>query len=251
MKVRKYDVESYDKPFPSRLRQLLDNENNISPLGRVITQKELAKAFHDAGMPVTRQTISLYANGETKPDLEKFKFIADYFHVSYDYLLGETESTQRETVDIVEQTGLSEKTIINLMKAKNLELAWAYKLVDMILEDPARMIQLASSIVEYTKRLKQINCEIEKLSKSITTKEDAEVLDTYMSFNVVKKFTYTMPKTKKELAIEQANMALTDKKDLAEWKLTKGFLEIVNNIAEDLLKDEELFNSVVNANNEE
>ncbi|MGI5850367.1 MAG: helix-turn-helix domain-containing protein, partial [Christensenellales bacterium] len=118
MKAKKYDEESYNKPFPKRLRALLDNEDGISPLDKIVTQTELAQAFSDNGMPVTRQTISLYANGETKPDYEKFKFIADFFQVSYDFLLGETEAIRRQNIDIYEQTGLTDDTIdaLKLMK---------------------------------------------------------------------------------------------------------------------------------------
>jgi transcriptional regulator with XRE-family HTH domain len=118
MKTKKFDEENYNKPFPKRLRALLDNESNISPLNKTVTQTELAQAFHDNGMPVTRQTISLYANGETKPDIEKFKFIADYFNVSYDYLLGECDVTQRENVDIAEKIGLDDNAIETLIRAK-------------------------------------------------------------------------------------------------------------------------------------
>ena len=50
---------------------------------RGITQKELAdKLFVSAG------TISNYENGVHFPDIEKLIALADYFHVTTDYLLG-------------------------------------------------------------------------------------------------------------------------------------------------------------------
>jgi len=63
-----------DSNFPNRLRKLI--EENTS-------QVELAKQ-----MGVTRQAISSYSLGRTTPDIEKFQKMADYFGVSYDYLLG-------------------------------------------------------------------------------------------------------------------------------------------------------------------
>lgn len=111
MESSKYDKKRENKPFPSRLKALLDNENKISPLGKITTQTELAQALHDAGMSVTRQTISLYTKGLATPDIEKFKFIADYFKVSYDFLLGRSNVTQRRNIDIAEKTGLTDGTI--------------------------------------------------------------------------------------------------------------------------------------------
>lgn len=52
-----------------------------------ITQKELGKI-----LCVTSGTISNYENGVHLPDVEKLIALADYFHVSTDYLLGRTSS---------------------------------------------------------------------------------------------------------------------------------------------------------------
>ncbi|MGI6513507.1 MAG: helix-turn-helix domain-containing protein [Syntrophomonadales bacterium] len=89
------------KPFPRRLRRLMEETKT--------TQAALAKVV---GM--TRQGIALYTSGQTTPDIETFVKIADYFNVSYDYLLGYSGSRDRENHDIVEETGLSEKAIEKL-----------------------------------------------------------------------------------------------------------------------------------------
>ena len=86
------------KPFPKRLRKLLKDTNT--------TQSALAESIG-----VTRQTISQYANGQNTPDIETFVRIADYFGVSYDYLLGYSQSEKREHHSAVEQTGLSGKAV--------------------------------------------------------------------------------------------------------------------------------------------
>jgi transcriptional regulator with XRE-family HTH domain len=103
----------YNEPFARRLDDLLSE--------RRISQTMLAKASEsiDADIRITRQTISSYINGDTLPDIKRFKFIADYFNVSYDYLLGESEVKQRENVNIAEKTGLNEEAIANLILFKN------------------------------------------------------------------------------------------------------------------------------------
>lgn len=51
-----------------------------------IEQKELAKAIG-----LSQQTISLYEHSHREPNIETIKFFANYFNVSIDYLLGETD----------------------------------------------------------------------------------------------------------------------------------------------------------------
>ena len=69
-----------ESPFPKKLRMLMGE--------RDVTQETLAKH-----LDVTRQTISLYANGQAVPDIYKAQLIADYFGVSIGYLLSNTEVT--------------------------------------------------------------------------------------------------------------------------------------------------------------
>lgn len=61
--------------FAERLRSLMEYKD--------ITQKELANYAQ-----VSRQSISKYANGETCPNSDQLKAIAEYLNVSADYLLG-------------------------------------------------------------------------------------------------------------------------------------------------------------------
>lgn len=68
-------------PFPRKLRELMER-------GKV-TQEMLAKH-----LGVTRQTVSLYANGQTVPDIYKAQQIADYFDVGIGYLLSDTEKIE-------------------------------------------------------------------------------------------------------------------------------------------------------------
>lgn len=95
------------KPFPKRLRKLLD-ENSVS-------QARLADF-----VGVTRQAISLYATGQSTPDINVFCKIADYFDVPYDYLLGKTISKKRENIDINKITGLNDEAIERLKQFKSM-----------------------------------------------------------------------------------------------------------------------------------
>lgn len=104
---RKYAYETENKPFPKRLRQLMEDTGT--------TQEELA-----AAVGVQRQTISKYASGLNTPDIEKFERIADFFNVSFDYLLGRSKSKRHENHDIVEETGLSEAAVERLKAFKAL-----------------------------------------------------------------------------------------------------------------------------------
>ena len=63
-----------EKPFSLRLRELMDSTGT--------TQTVLAEAI---GM--TRQAVSLYAKGKSTPNIGTLMKIADFFGVSYDYLL--------------------------------------------------------------------------------------------------------------------------------------------------------------------
>ena len=99
-------LDGLDKPFAKRLRTLID-ENGTS-------QAKLAKT-----VGVTRQAISSYTLGLTVPDIEKFEKIADFFDVSFDYLLGRSKNKKSENTDIGLITGLSDEAISQLSQNKD------------------------------------------------------------------------------------------------------------------------------------
>lgn len=97
------ELIGYDGIFSQRLRGLMKESK--------VTQQELA-----AAVGTTRQAISQYADGSVQPNIEKLYKIAEFFHVSSDYLLGlsDTQSTNIETQAISKITGLSENSIAML-----------------------------------------------------------------------------------------------------------------------------------------
>jgi len=102
------------KPFAIRLKMLLNNEN--SPLNRSVSQSELANHLN-----IARQSLRAYIEGATLPDMEKFKQIADFFQVSYDYLLGSSDSIRKEYTDLSNELGINDINVIDNIKKCNEE----------------------------------------------------------------------------------------------------------------------------------
>ena len=88
----------YDKVFPSRLRNLMDESH--------ISQQKLADYL---GLK-NRQSVAGYCNGRSTPDLESIVKIASFFSVSTDYLLGATDDPA-PTPSAVDELGLSPKAV--------------------------------------------------------------------------------------------------------------------------------------------
>lgn len=108
VKVKKNDIDQYNKPFPTILRKHLEAPG--------ITQQLLADY-----VGVKRQTVSQWKNGDTIPDIEGLSKIADFFGVNTDYLLGRAEnpSNNIDNRAITERTGLSNEAIEILEKCNN------------------------------------------------------------------------------------------------------------------------------------
>lgn len=111
--------------FPTRLR-LLRNQKGIS-------QEALSKA-----LGVTKSTISLYENGENVPDVKTLAKIAAYYGVSYDYLMGESDSQVREYQDISKTLGLSDKAI-EVLRILNQKTQYFIPTVNYLIEQEAPM----------------------------------------------------------------------------------------------------------------
>lgn len=99
--------EKYNKPFPSRLRSLIDE--------RKTTITAVA-----AKLEISRQAVSQYCDGTGQPNAEKLSLICNYFNVSADYLLGRTD-VKTPDVDrraMCEYTGLWDSAFSWLSNAK-------------------------------------------------------------------------------------------------------------------------------------
>ena len=68
-----------------------------------LKQQELANMFG-----LSSGTISFYEREQRKPDIDFIVAVAKYFDVSTDYLLGLTNATDKENIDISKVTGLND-----------------------------------------------------------------------------------------------------------------------------------------------
>ena len=68
-----------------------------------LKQQELANMFG-----LSSGTISFYESEQRKPDIDFIVAVAKYFDVSTDYLLGLTNATDKENIDISTVTGLND-----------------------------------------------------------------------------------------------------------------------------------------------
>lgn len=98
----------YTDAFPSRFRDLADEKG--------CTMEEMAQAFS-----TTRQTVRNWQNGETIPDAKSICYIASFFSVTTDYLLGlsDVKTPNIEVRAIADRTGLKEDAIIQLCVEKD------------------------------------------------------------------------------------------------------------------------------------
>jgi transcriptional regulator with XRE-family HTH domain len=126
----------YDSCFPTRFRKLMELNK--------VSQKAMAELCG-----VQRQSISLWYNGDTRPDIVSLGKIAQYFGVSTDYLLGLTDykTTDKATQELCNTLGLSEEAIKILSAdptssiAKKLE-----EIVEDLLEDGEKYDVTTSNI---------------------------------------------------------------------------------------------------------
>lgn len=87
-----------NNPFSKRLREIMKERHT--------TQKQLAEAIK-----MRPQTVSLYMNGQSLPDVLTLKKISDFFDVSADWLLDREGAVRTVNADLaaaVRYTGLTE-----------------------------------------------------------------------------------------------------------------------------------------------
>ena len=95
--------EGYFMPFPSRLREIMEDRNKH--------QQDVSEHIG-----TTRQMVGRYKDGSTFPDVLTLTKLCEYFNVSADWFLG-LESARTIDIDIktaVNTTGLTENAIHSL-----------------------------------------------------------------------------------------------------------------------------------------
>ena len=90
--------KQYYLPFPSRLRQLMDE--------RKASQQEV-----EDSVGISRQAVAQWKDGKTIPDAYNFQKVSEFFGVPYDYMLGKSDSRVHENMLLSESLGLSDGAI--------------------------------------------------------------------------------------------------------------------------------------------
>lgn len=110
-----------------------------------ITQKDLATVIH-----VSVSTISNYENGIHLPDMDQLSELADFFHVTTDYLLGRTSANLPiETVNQIVFDGKTAGEIIQELQAMTPERKRALAL---IIDD----MKFSMMVNEYNKKKEEV-----------------------------------------------------------------------------------------------
>lgn len=96
--------------FATRLREIMKERGE--------NQTTLADKITSQYVTIQRQTISLYMNGQSRPDTERLTAISKVLDVSADWLLGisNTQTQDIRVQQICKFTGLSEDLVVFLME---------------------------------------------------------------------------------------------------------------------------------------
>ncbi|MGX7091782.1 helix-turn-helix transcriptional regulator [Hutsoniella sourekii] len=166
-------------------------------LTKDMSQEDLAEI-----LDVTRQSISKYENGSADPGLDKIRLIADYFDVSFDYLLDDKISTRDYQKQTVEEPKAQAKSVKET-------------------EDPN----------ESTKHLPRIHIQ----SKI----EDEDLDETYYKFDVVEKFPHIDYKpTALLMGVHSRTFVFENKTELAWYRTMEDAYREVEAIQEALANGE-------------
>lgn len=137
-----YNGEKENAIFAVKLRGLFEDRNK--------THRELAEYIENVtGESVTRQAIGQWCNGNTCPNLKTVPIIADFFGVSCDYLLTDTEieTPNAEITAICKYTGLSQYAAMTLKSDFALDKPYTPKR-DAFSDFKKNQADVASRIIE-------------------------------------------------------------------------------------------------------
>lgn len=164
---------TYGGIFAEKLRTLFDESKK--------TQKDLILYIEEqTGKAPTRQAVSMWLRGNS-PDIKTIPIIANFFGVTVDYLITDTDikTTDTNIKAVCEYTGLSEKSIEKIIKLK--DEAQCLKMLNCLVEIgfitylaiTLRKIQLAKEIIV---RYENIALENLDKGKSPSAAEKTEVI---------------------------------------------------------------------------
>lgn len=181
------EASTYGGIFAEKLRTLFNESKK--------TQKDLIQYIEEqTGKAPTRQAVSMWLRGNS-PDIKTIPIIADFFNVSVDYLITDTDikTTDASLKAVCQYIGLSEKAVENIKSIANegeaeLELFNALceegelaKMVDIFARYALCRCAMLNS-AELYKKLQQLERDTSKAEKQIKEyRQSAEYLKTTAS----------------------------------------------------------------------
>lgn len=93
------------KTFAVRLQKIMDDTGS--------SQQQVADF-----VGVKRQTVAQWKDGKTVPDAYNLQRLHQFFNVTYEYLMGESESRVYENLALADSLGLSDDAIRNIQQLK-------------------------------------------------------------------------------------------------------------------------------------
>ncbi len=165
--TKETSVDSYNQPFAKALRCLLQETET--------TQSALAEY-----VGVTRQAISKYASGETKPDIDTFDKIVEYFEVSYEYMLGKSNNKNKEYVEIAQLLPLSDKALERILYLDKMDLMKDeyYSVSETVFYEELNSIIESDYFFSMISLLATFRKQADKWERTKISKELAEFLET-------------------------------------------------------------------------
>lgn len=137
-----YNEDKANAVFAVKIRKLFEeNGKTHNSLAEFIEQR--------TGESVTRQAVGQWCNGNTCPNLRIVPIIAEFFGVSTDYLLTDTEikTADIERKAVCEYTGLSEEAIANILEeGDDILLKFFIHVINHILEHPVECAAICAYI---------------------------------------------------------------------------------------------------------
>lgn len=232
-----YNADKENSIFTIKLRGLFDETKR--------TQQELIDFIQiKTGKAPTRQAVSAWTHGNS-PDIKTVPIIAEFFKVSTDYLLTDTQirPIDVELSAVCDYTGLSPKSIENIKFIS--QSGWS---ANILLESGyfGALVRVLTSIDEWTSRLNYYNQVIvpaidENISSDDENEEQAEkfahIFDVLYS-----EFRYIVnSQIDSDDNIKYRDYEYMDKIDLYEFKLSKVLKSIVDEIKSEHKADKPIF----------
>lgn len=159
----------------SNNRKILKNEKILKDvLKELMAEKNINQTQLSKETGIRSDTLAKYLYGETLPNGKNTIKLANFFNVSISYLFGETIAREADNIAISSKLGISDETINNLKKIKELNKDYDNKYTN-ILSDVLTNVDLYKTMMQKTefllnyhsseKNREEINSAIKEESK--------------------------------------------------------------------------------------